>query len=147
MKILSAGQSVIADPDLARRFEASMPFVDPAVGLVPYQLLDTSALGAHGRALPRLDPRHVDADVAAEHDTELGGPSRQVGGAGAGHQGFGGRAAGVDTGAAEQLALDNRNLHPSLAKAEGKEWPGLACADDDGVEANGSWRRSLAAMA
>jgi hypothetical protein len=124
-----------------------MPFVDGAIGLVPYQLLNALALGAHDGALPRLDPLHVDADLVAEHDTKFGGPSRQMGGAGAGHQGFGGRATGVDAGAAEQLALHDRDLRPGLNKAEGKERPGLTSTDDDCVEAAahgvGLWLRLL----
>ena len=76
-----------------------------------------------------------EAQRAAEHDAERDGPPRQVGGVGAGNQGLGGRAAGVDAGAAEQLALDDGDLHPGLAETNGKGRARLAGADDDCVEA------------
>ena len=131
---LFGGQDIVADLDLACRLEAGVPAVDRAVGRVPHQLLKAVALVAHDGVLPRLDPLHVDADVAAEHDTELGGPARQVSGVGAGHQGLGRRAAGVDAGAAEQLALGDRDLHPGPGQPDGEDRPRLARPDDDGVE-------------
>src|SRR6185312_14411226 len=52
---------------------------------------------------------------------------------GAGDQGLGGRAAGIDAGAAEILALDQRHRHPGLTQPLGQRRAGLAGADDDGV--------------
>ncbi len=63
------------------------------------------------------------------------GAPREVGGIGAGDQGLGRRAAGVDAGAADELALDQRDLLPGGGEAAGHRRPGLAGADHDGVEA------------
>jgi hypothetical protein len=92
---------------------------------------------AHDGVLPRLHALDVDTDVAAEEDSELGGAARQVGGMGARHQGLGRRAAGVDASAAEELALDDADLHPGRTEADREERPRLAGADDDRVEAPG----------
>jgi hypothetical protein len=54
---------------------------------------------------------------------------------GARDQGLGRHAAGVDAGAAEQLALDQRDPHAGGGQAADQRRPGLAGADDDGVEA------------
>src|ERR1700685_2553650 len=106
-----------------------MALIDCAVGLAPHPPFDAFAPAAHDGVLTRLDPLHVNADLVAEDDAVLGGSSCYMSGAGAGHKGFGGRAAVVDAGAAEQLALDNSHLHPGLAKANGEKWPRLARAD------------------
>ena len=55
-------------------------------------------------------------------------------GIGAGDQRLGRRAAGVDAGAAEQVALDQRDLHAGAGQPAGERRPGLAGADDDRVE-------------
>ena len=68
-------------------------------------------------------------------DAEIGGAPGHVGGVGAGHQRLGRHAAGVDAGAAEQLALDERDLHPRAVSRPASGGAGLAGADDDGVEA------------
>ena len=68
------------------------------------------------------------------HDAELGGVAGRPGGAGAGHQRLGGRAAIVDAGAAQMLALDQRDLLAGAGQPRREERPGLAGTDDDGVE-------------
>ena len=85
----------------------------------------------------RLDARHVDADRAVEHDAVVGAAPRQMGGIGAGDQRLGRHAAGVDAGAAEQLALDQRDLHAGAGQPPGERRPGLPGADDDRVESLG----------
>ena len=72
--------------------------------------------------------------TAVEHDAVFGGAAGEVRGVGAGDQRLGRHAAGVDAGAAEQLALDERDLHPGAGQAAGERRAGLAGADDDGVE-------------
>jgi hypothetical protein len=52
-----------------------------------------------------------------------------------GHQGFLRACSRVDPRAPEQVALDDRNLRECLTETQSKEWPSLACADDDCVEA------------
>ena len=58
-----------------------------------------------------------------------------MGGAGAGDQRLRRHAAGIDAGAAEELALDQRHLHALFDHPGGKKRAGLAGADNDGVEA------------
>ena len=77
---------------------------------------------------------HVDADGTVDHDAVFGGAARQMRGIGAGDQRLGRRAAGVDAGAAEQLALDDATLHAGGRQARRERRAGLAGADDDGVE-------------
>jgi len=47
---------------------------------------------------------------------------------------FGGNATGVDARAAKQMALNDRDLHPSRGQASGKRRTGLSGSDDDRVE-------------
>ena len=67
----------------------------------------------------------------------VGGGAGLLGDVGAGDHGFGGSAAGVDAGAAEELALDVGDGAASLGEASGERWAGLAGPDDDGVEVFG----------
>ena len=68
-------------------------------------------------------------------DTVVGRAPRDVRGVGAGDQRLGGHAAGVHAGAAEQLALDERDRHAGGRQAARQRRTRLAGADDDGVEA------------
>src|ERR1700759_2103959 len=54
-----------------------------------------------------------------------------------GHQRFGRRAPGVDTGTAEELPLDNSHTHAGSGQPAGKGWAGLAGSDDDGIKVRG----------
>ena len=83
------------------------------------------------RALTRC---HVDADGAVDRHAVVGGAPREMRGIGAGDQRLGRHAAGVDAGAAEQLALDERDRHAGRGQPAGKRRAGLAGADDDRVE-------------
>ena len=94
-----------------------------------------------GRGTPRRDdgvlallhPPHVHRDAAADHDTEVGGAARHVRGIGAGDQGLGRRAAGVDAGPAERLALDDGDALSGAGEPLRERRAGLAAADDDRV--------------
>ena len=59
---------------------------------------------------------------------------RHVGGISAGYHGLGGYASGVDASAAEQGALDDRDLHARSCQTARQGGAGLSCADDDGIE-------------
>ena len=69
-----------------------------------------------------------------EDDAVVGGAPGEVRGVGAGDERLGRHAAGVDAGAAEQLALDEGDFHAGAGQPAGERRTGLAGADDDGVE-------------
>src|SRR3546814_6876722 len=81
--------------------------------------------------------RHVDADFAFEQHSEIGRAARDMRGPRAGDQGLGRHAAGVDAGAAEQLAFDQRDRAARLRQPPGQRRTGLPGTDDDRVEAAG----------
>ena len=74
-------------------------------------------------------------DVAVQHDAVVGGAPREMRRVRAGDQRLGRHAAGVHAGAAEQLALDERDRHAGAGQPAGERRSGLAGPDDDGVEA------------
>jgi hypothetical protein len=53
---------------------------------------------------------------------------------GARHQGLGRGAAGIDASAADEMSLNDSDLHPGAGQAECQRWSGLAGTDDDRVE-------------
>ena len=130
---LLRAQHLGADLDLPRRDEAAMALIDRAVGLAPQTALDAGGRERDDAVLARLDLGHVDLDRAGDLDAELGPAARQMRRIGAGHHGLGGRAAGIDAGPAEELALDDRDLLPRLRQPPRQRRPRLAGADDDGV--------------
>ena len=76
--------------------------------------------------LARLHALHVDLDVAVDHHAELRGAARDIGGAGARHQCLGWNAADIHASAAEELSLDDGDLHAFLGHAggdRGPDWP------------------------
>ena len=135
------GQLLLADADRVRPLEPGMALDDRAA---------VHACAASFRRPSRALAETVSAraftlgmsirDVAVEHDAVVGGPAREMCGIGAGHQRFGRHAAGVDAGAAEQLAFDERDCHSGASQAAGERGAGLAGPDDDGVEAGPSMR-------
>ena len=135
-------QQLVADADGIVRLEAG---VASEHGAACHARAATSrrrarafAITASARALTAL---HVDADGApSSDDAVVGGAAREVRGVGAGDQRLGRHAAGVDAGAAEQMALDERDGHAGRGQPAGERRAGLAGADDDRVEA-GSWQR------
>ena len=74
---------------------------------------------------------------AVEHDAEVGGATRDMGGTRARDQRLGRDAADVDAGAADQLALDDRGLAAGIAQPDGQRRAGLPGADDDRIVAFG----------
>ncbi len=128
------GQQLVVDAQGLGVFEAGVspqhrgalhalePGLDPGPGL------QGDSVGPGG------DPRHVDADRALDGHPVVRRPAREVGGIGAGHQGLGRHAAGVDAGAAEQLALHQGDAHARGGQPPGQRRTRLAGADDDGVE-------------
>jgi hypothetical protein len=65
----------------------------------------------------------------------------------AGDQCLGRHAAGVDAGTPEQVPLNQRHGHARRCQSTGKRGPGLAGADDDGVERQAHDSSAMAAMA
>src|SRR5262249_8808340 len=64
----------------------------------------------------------------------IGGAAGQVGDAGTGDHGLGGRAAHVDTGAADVLPFDDRGAAAGAAQVQGQRFARLAGAQDAGVK-------------
>ena len=111
-----------------------MRSVDRAVGIVAQTGFDGFTRGADDLFLAGFDGLHIDADLAGEGDAVEGGTACHVGGIGAGDQGLGGDAAGVDAGSAEEMALDEGDLHAGLSERSCEGRAGLTGSDDDGVE-------------
>ena len=80
-----------------------------------------------------LDFLHVNRDRAADRYAILARPARHMSCPRACDQCFGRNAAGVYTGAAEALALDDCRLHSCPGQPHRQRRPGLARADDDSV--------------
>ena len=91
--------------------------------------------------LSRHDGGEIDADRAGA-DAVIAGAPRHMGGIGAGDERLGRRAAGVDAGPADQLALDQRDCLAGRGEPAGHRRTGLAGADHDRRRNGGSWRRS-----
>ena len=104
--------------DLARREKPGMPAVKGDVRCVLEGRGQPVARPCHDRILARLDLPHIDADFAGDRDPVIGRTPRQLCGIGARHQRLCRRAAGIDAGAADEIALDDRDLHPGAGKAE-----------------------------
>ena len=80
---------------------------------------------ADDRVLARHDCGEIDADGASVH-AEIRGAPREVSGIGAGDQRLGRRAAGVDAGSPDQLALISATFRPAAASRPaigGPAWP------------------------
>jgi hypothetical protein len=122
-----------AHRDAVRAGEARVPLDDGAAGQPANPAFDAGARLARYVILARFDARHVDGDLAADRHAEIGGAARHVRGVGACHQRLRRDAAGVDTGAAEELALDDGEPHACLRQPGGEGRAGLARANDDGV--------------
>src|SRR5205085_6163266 len=69
-----------------------------------------------------------------EHDAVLGAAPGEGRGIGAGDGRLGGHAAGVDAGAAEQMALDQGHRHPGGGEPAGERRAGLPGTNDDRIE-------------
>ena len=134
MKICAASSSSPSTATCLGPTKRAWPTIDANVRLLAQPLLDALVRDLDDRVLPRLDRLHVDPDRPFDHHPELRGAARDVGGAGARDQGLGRDAAVVDAGAAEALALDDRDPLAGRGETVGERRTGLAGADDDGIE-------------
>jgi len=125
-----------ADADDTCGFEACMALIDRAVFHVLEPLLESDAGRCGYGVLSLFDPPHIHAHRAraGDRDSELRGAARHMRCVGTRHHGLGGGAAGVDAGAAEELAFHDGDLHSGGGEALGQRGPGLSRADDDGVK-------------
>ena len=81
-----------------------------------------------------MDGLEVDFDVGVDGDAVVSGAACDVGGVSTGNHCLCGDAAGVDAGAAEEMAFDEGYRLACGGEADGEGGAGLACSDDDGVE-------------
>ncbi|BBY76830.1 hypothetical protein MPRF_37290 [Mycolicibacterium parafortuitum] len=95
--------------------------------------LKALAVPAADPVLARLDRGHVHRDRTCA-DPEVGTAAREVRGVRAGDERLGRDATGVHTGAADELALDDRDGLAGLGEPRRQRRPGLPRADDDRVE-------------
>ena len=101
-----SGQKLWADPQLLRPLELSRALEDRASPHVTQPVLDPFARICGDSCRPAPDLAHVDPDRLIQHDAIVRAAPRQMRGVSAGDQRLGRHAAGVDTGAAELVALD-----------------------------------------
>src|SRR5262249_23314532 len=66
---------------------------------------------------------NVDADISPDQDSILGGAPRDPRGVGARYQGLGRGAAGIDTSAADEMSLNDSDLHPGPVRRNAKDCP------------------------
>src|ERR1022692_4219834 len=104
------GEPVRSDAYLLGRLEASVALIDGAVVHVLQPCLNRCPGFPRYGILPGFHPPHIDARASAGIHPELGCAANHMGGVSAGDHGLGRNAACVDTGAAEQLALDDGDL-------------------------------------
>ena len=109
MKISGRAQGLAADRHRLRRGEACVPLIDGDHGIASQRLLDAAVGEAQHIVLARLDLPHVDGDGAWDRNAVISGAAGEMRGIGTRHQRLGRRAAGVDAGAAEAVALDDRH--------------------------------------
>src|SRR6266849_3133511 len=102
------------------------------IGGLLERLLNVMAEALDHAALALVHPTHVHLHGAGVDTVVFRAPS-EISDAGARHQGLGRRAADVDAGAADMLALDDRGLPACAPERDGKRLAGLARADYDGV--------------
>ena len=111
-------------------FEARVALVHHAVLHVLEPAFHTLVGPRHHTVFARFDLLHVHGDGATDHHAKVGTPPGHVRSAGAGHQGLRGNAAGIDTGAAKEFALDDGHLHPRSGQPRCQGWPGLPRTND-----------------
>jgi len=125
-------EDVVAYADFVGSFEGGGAGVDGDFFVRAEGLFDTVAgVGDDGIAAG-VDGFDIDGE-GADCDAVLGGALDLAGSVGAGDHGLGGSAAGVDAGAAEEVALDEGYGLSGGGEAGGEGWAGLAGSDDDGV--------------
>ena len=122
-----------ADLDLLGRHEARVAAIDAGVLEGRERSFDATVGETDDVVFSCLDALHVDLDVSRGAEAELGAAPRQMHGVGAGDQRLGGRAAGIDAGAAEATALDDRDFHARAGQPAGERRACLPGPDDDRV--------------
>ena len=130
------GQHALADPHDIGAFEARMAVDDGQPSMPRSQFsIFVRALPetVSARALTRFMSILIGLSIS---DAILGAASRKMRRIGAGDQRLGRHAAGVDAGSAEQMALDQRDLHAGGSQPSSQRGPGLPGPDDDGVESS-----------
>ncbi len=129
------GQLLLADAHRVRSFEPRVALDDRAAIHVSQPLLHARAgIGGNGGG-PRLDPAHVDLHATVDHDAEVGGAAREMRRVRARDKCFGRHAPCVHAGAAEELALHERDRHAGAGETAGERRSSLSGSNDDGVEA------------
>src|SRR5438876_31354 len=128
------GQKLVADAHGIGGFEAGVAAIKRAALHPGDPAFEIAAGVVRHLVLARLDLLVVDADRAGERHAIIGGAAGKMRGIGARHHRLGRHAAGVDAGAADELALDQRDAHAGGLEPADERRAGLAGADDDGVE-------------
>jgi hypothetical protein len=123
-----------ADLHLRRRYEAAVALKHRAAIQRFQRALHGVARGRDDRILARLHGFRVHRNRPPDDDTVVRMAPRGMRRIGARDQRLGGGAAIVHAGAAEVRALDHRNLAAGRDQPPRQRRPGLAGADDNGVE-------------
>ena len=118
--------------DLGRREAAFTEDELDVFGLLQPTLPPRSEV-VHDGLLASADLRHVHGHRTAAHAV-LGGAPGQVGDAGTGDHGLGGRAPHIDAGAADVLPFDDRGPATGAGQVQGQRFSRLAGAQDDRVK-------------
>ena len=126
-------EELIADTHSIRIFKARMTLVDHQVLGALQPFLDALIRAPHDSVLALFDFLHVDSNRAFDRHAILGGAPGDMRCTGACDQRLRRDATGVDAGAAEALALNDRHLHSCTCQANRKRRPRLPSAYDDRV--------------
>ena len=126
-------EQIVADAHGGGRCEGGRAGENGAVGIGTEPLLDAGAGVEDDGVFPSFDGAHVDGDGTGLK-AEVGTAAREVSGVGAGHHGFGGRAAVVDAGPAEEMTLDRGYFPSGGGEASYERRTGLARANDNCVK-------------
>jgi hypothetical protein len=126
-------EPLAADLDRARRDKPGVAAVEGQVGSVFEGGGEPIARLGDNRVSPGLDPLHIDRHRPSEHDPVFGGAARRLRRISRSDQRLGRCAAGIDAGAADELALGDRHLHAGGGEPQRQRGSGLAGADDDRV--------------
>ncbi len=101
---------------------------------------DGGARGGGDSIFAGLDGFHIHLDGAGQFKAEELGAAGFTHGVSGGDECLGWDAAGVDTGPAEELALDHGDSEAGFGKTSGERRAGLTGPDDDGIEVIWHWR-------
>ena len=134
MKIRSAVEDGVADLNLVRRDKAGMALIDRAIRQGPQALFDPHARLLRKSRSFRAFTRGMSTRTAPSRPTpNSAGSARHMGRVGAGDQCLCRNAAGIDAGAAERAAFDDRDGHARSRQPPRQRRSGLPGADDDGI--------------